>query len=371
MNAMTQENAADRAQAFEETPVAANESFAQDWLDAEKAEIADAANAVSRPRVVATMPDWTTFSQSLAEPRKGRGWRETLRSERARTAGVAAIAFGLGVFCASGVWFDGEKEKLESSNGATAVENASENELAAQNFGFGESENATPAIDSSTLRSVPTGAGVDALAAPIGNAEIAAILQGGAGSANFNDSASSANLGDSTASGDSSWRRGVDFERGLEPAATIASAERYPTWEELETNGFAAGTVAAGVPNLSVDGTPTDVASEFIATNRSYPSVNAQTAQNPNYVASADAGGYADYAGFNDGAGYRAKDAANLPTVSPELAGNSQNSGYNQVDGSENFAGFASSSSAVAPTAPNFASSSSAVAPTAPNFASS
>ncbi len=375
---MTQENAADRAQGLEET-TAANESFAQDWLDAEKTEIAEDAGVAPRPRVVATLPDWSSFSKSPVGARKGRDWREILRSEKARTVGVAAVAFGLGVFCANGAWFGGE-ERGETPKVAATIENGSENE-ASRCVGFDETKGATPAIDSSTLRSVPNAAGVDALASPIGNAEIAAILQGGAGSANFADSANSA---DSTggeiavepaASVDSNWRRGVDFERGIEPTfptAATANVERYPTWEELETNGFAGAapevpSVAetASAPNWPVASTAPTLPGATVAANSAYPDATAQTAQNwPVAV-----GESADYAGFNGDAGYQAGAASNLPPVSPELAGISQNSGYNQVDGSENFAGFQTAPTAAAATVPNFASVPNA-ASTAPNFAS-
>lgn len=414
---MTQENAADRAPGFEETTAAASDSFAQGWLDAEKTEIVEETDVASRSRVVATLPDWTTFSKAPVEPRKGWDWREILRGGKARTSGVALVAFGLGVFCASGGWLGGEKERVESPTVATTVENSSENEALLQNIGDGGTNDALTTIDSSTLRSVP---GVDALAQPIGNAEIAAILEDGAGSAGFNGSAVSASpagsvnsvnstvYADSTSVGvenavgaaanvDSSWRRGVDFERGLEASTTAsATAERYPTWEELETGGFAgAPNVAsvanvpnaattpnlpvapnaaivpntasapnlAGLPNLPV------APNAAVAANGGYPTESAQTAQYPAFVANAETGGNADYAGFSDGAGYQAAAAANLPPVAPELTGISQNSGYNQVDGSENFAGFATVPNAVAPTSSRFAAAPNAVAPTSSGFA--
>ncbi|MBQ8363637.1 MAG: hypothetical protein IJX36_06905, partial [Thermoguttaceae bacterium] len=74
----------------------------------------------------------------------------------------------------------------------------------------------------------------------------------------------------------------------------------------------------------------------------------------------------AGYAAYNGSAGYQGENAVNSNVAAPQFAGNSQNSGYNQTNGSENFAGW--------PTAtPNFASSPAPVpsfaAPAAPTGA--
>ncbi len=256
---MTQENAADRAQNFNELneTTDAVESFAQDWLAAEGLENGEEPNLAKSPRVVATLPDWSTFAESTGVARrKGWNWREILRDGRTKTTGVALAAFGLGLFCAPGGWRNGEKGANAPETAAVDVEKSAENETA---FDLAEGKTndvSLATIDSSTLRSVPNVAGVGfETQASTATARNAVSNDGGKNNGFAENAAwtgsngqywdgASANRSENgqvattdTSTGDSNWRRGVDFERGLETTtATTASAERFPTWEDLETS---------------------------------------------------------------------------------------------------------------------------------------
>ena len=424
---MTQENAADRAQNLNELneTTDAVESFAQDWLAAEGLENGEESKLAKSPRVVATLPDWSTFAESTGVARrKGWNWREILRDGRTKTTGVALAAFGLGLFCAPGGWRNGEKETNAPETAAVDVEKSGENETAFDLVEGKKNDVPLATIDSSTLRSVPNVAGVGfETQAPTATAKNAVSNDGGKNNGFVEDAAwassngqhrdgASANGSENgqiatteATTGDSNWRRGVDFERGLETTSeTTASAERFPTWEDLETNvdapsveeilnspvgadvaSFAPGStvvanapVASGLPvanNIPVvanapvasglpvaDNVPVvanaPVASGSSVANNLYSSENLGTAQNSNSWSAQAAGTSAGYAAYNGGAGYQGNNGANLNGGAPQFAGNSQNSGYNQANGSENFAGW--------PTAtPNFASSSAPV----PSFA--
>ncbi|MBR4104535.1 MAG: hypothetical protein IKK39_10800 [Thermoguttaceae bacterium] len=406
---MTQENAADRAQNLNELneTTDAVESFAQDWLAAEGLENGEESKLAKSPRVVATLPDWSTFAESTGVARrKGWNWREILRDGRTKTTGVALAAFGLGLFCAPGGWRNGEKETNAPETAAVDVEKSGENETAFDLVEGKKNDVPLATIDSSTLRSVPNVAGVGfETQAPTATAKNAVSNDGGKNNGFVEDAAwacsngqhrdgASANGSENgqiatteATTGDSNWRRGVDFERGLETTSeTTASAERFPTWEDLETNvdapsveeilnspvgadvaSFAPGStvvanapVASGLPvanNIPVVANA-PVASGSSVANNLYSSENLGTAQNSNSWSAQAAGTSAGYAAYNGGAGYQGNNGANLNGGAPQFAGNSQNSGYNQANGSENFAGW--------PTAtPNFASSSAPV----PSFA--
>ena len=401
---MTQENtAADRAQnlndAPEETTVASNESFAQDWLDAEEKERAEQTNVSSRPRLIATLPDWTAFDETKEQRKSGRNWRAALRDGKLRTTGVALAAFGLGFFCATESW-RGEKSS-ETETGVAAVE--AENGVSLES-GLGEFDDSLAAIDSSTLRSFPNSAGVDFVLQTRDDANAAAV--NGGFSANVNertnnggaangettsfDSLTVAQTSSANASreDESHWRRGVDFQRELTaPTDATANVDRFPTWNDLDSNVptvddvlnapiETAAPVAANVPTSVGDA------------NGWAASENVGVAQNSTAFATPSGGENAGYAAYNGGADYQGTNAANSNVAAPQFAGNSQNSGYNQTNGSENFAGwpttvpaptanYASTAPASAPnfastapaSAPNFASTAPAPAP-APNFAS-
>ncbi|MBQ8363374.1 MAG: hypothetical protein IJX36_05555, partial [Thermoguttaceae bacterium] len=245
---MTQENAADRAQNFNELneTTDAGESFAQDWLAAEGLENGERPTLANSPRVVATLPDWSTFAESNAAARRESwNWREILRDGRAKTTGVALAAFGLGVLCASVGWSNGENGANVPTVAAVDAEKDGESELTFDLPGSETSDAALATIDSSTLRSVPNVAGVGfetqtptatANGAVSGNWGNGGGLTENADWANSNGqnlADVSANVAESgqvatleTSTGDSSWRRGVDFERGLETSAgTTATSE--------------------------------------------------------------------------------------------------------------------------------------------------
>ena len=393
---MTQENAADRAQNLNELneTTDAAESFAQDWLAAEGLENGEESKLAKSPRVVATLPDWSTFAESTGvERRKGWNWREILRDGRTKTTGVALAAFSLGLFCAPGGWRNGEKETNAPETAAVDVEKSAENGAAFDLVEGKKNDVSLATIDSSTLRSVPNVAGVGfETPAPTATAKSAVSNDGGKNNGFVEDAAwassngqhrdgASANGSENgqiatteATTGDSNWRRGVDFERGLETTSeTTASAERFPTWEDLETNVDApsveeilnspvgAAGVGADVASFAPGSTVVanaPVASGSSVANNLYSSENLGTAQNSNSWSAQAAGTSAGYAAYNGGAGYQGNNGANLNGGAPQYAGNSQNSGYNQANGSENFAGW--------PTAtPNFASSSAPV----PSFA--
>jgi len=256
---MTQENAADRAQNLNELneTTDAAESFAQDWLAAEGLENGEESKLAKSPRVVATLPDWSTFAESTGvERRKGWNWREILRDGRTKTTGVALAAFSLGLFCAPGGWRNGEKETNAPETAAVDVEKSAENGAAFDLVEGKKNDVSLATIDSSTLRSVPNVAGVGfETPAPTATAKSAVSNDGGKNNGFVEDAAwassngqhrdgASANGSENgqiatteATTGDSNWRRGVDFERGLETTSeTTASAERFPTWEDLETN---------------------------------------------------------------------------------------------------------------------------------------
>ena len=374
---MTQENnAADRAQnlnaASEETSVASNESFAQDWLDAEAQDRAEQTNVSARPRLVATFPDWAAFGET-SDAKKGAGkWREALRSGALRTTGVATIAFGLGFLCAAGSWSGDEPEKNAESVAAVEPTNNDESGVALDS-GFGAfDDGALSAIDSSTLRSVPNSAGVGFLAQPRDDAASAVNgddwANGGetADAAHFSDLASTDALATNASwEDDSTWRRGVDFQREITTATTdaTASVDRFPTWNDLGA-GARTGADVLNAPTAPV--AANGASSVEVAGYAPSESVGGE--QNAPVFAGSSVGENAGYAAYNGSAGYQGDSAANLNGAAPQYAGNSQNSGYNQTNGSENFAGWPTT--APAPTAtPNYASV--APAPTAvPNYAS-
>ncbi len=443
---MTQENdAVDRAQefneAFNDAPVSANEAFAQDWLDASETDFAETSNASGRSRVVATLPDWTTFGGANDEKTARPRWRDVLRDGKLRTTGVALAAFGLGVFCASG--WGGDKAKSGRLDGATGLEMVVEAENGRDGLGSEINDDALAAIDSATLRSVPESSSVDLFpqadsavltngnAAVSGNWENNGVWAGSVGSANVNDwenGASSAtstgvganNLGASTVASapvggvggvggnwndESSWRRGVDFDRDAQAAPnSVASVEGFPTWDELGANvpagdaplnaplnaplETAAGVAPNGVPTVA--SSPSAAGAAFAANvpsgvgvanntvgvaNNYYPSENFAVAQNSTALGEPNVVKIADNTVYNGNAGYQGDGAGNLNGAAPQYAGNSQNSGYNQTNGSASLADFPSTapapaanyaSTAPAPTA-NYAST--APAPTA-NYAS-
>ena len=368
---MTQENnAADRAQNFndvsEETNAAANESFAQDWLNAGEKERAEQANAPARPRLVATLPDWATLSETNGERKSVGGWRGALRSGTLRTTGVAVAAFGLGFFCAAGSW-RGETAEQNATEIA-AVDEQNDGEKGAFANELGAFDDALTAIDSSTLRSVPNSAAVDFLAQPQG-ASASATVGGGfanvdawpntagapnAGAANFGDWPAAQTTASASGEDDSNWRRGVDFQRELTApvaANATASVDRFPTWNDLGAN------MPTGAGSLNA---PLGTAASVAADVRPSDGV----AQNLPVLPGTGVGESAGYAAYNGNAGYQGEEPTNSNGLAPQFAGNSQNSGYNQTNGSENFAGWpttvsapATDSASSAPTlAPNYAS---------------
>ncbi len=360
---MTQENdAAGRAQnvneSFDATTAVADESFAQDWLNAEGIENVEA-NAAPRSSVVATLPDWTTFSSGNVERRERRAWREILRGGVLRTSGVALAAFGLGFFCAIDRRSD---EPIPNDAEFVASKIDSENEKSAATLSIAADEasfDALTTIDSSTLRSVPDARSVDFIAGPNAAKDSAGsedwgsgeVLAGNVGFADANDwengggnfdagSTAPANAAAGANEGDaSSWRRGVDLRRGS--ANATANVERFPTWDELETNANA--PTFAETPNLS-NGIATSVAPNGATPavvgvgNNYYPSENRGATRDSNVVAAPNVENNVDYIAYGGNAGYRPANVANLTGDATQFAGNSQNSGYNQVDGSENFA---------------------------------
>ena len=373
---MTQQNdAAERAQnvnePFDAATDVADESFAQEWLNAEGIGNAEEANVAPRSQVVATLPDWTTFSNRNDERRERWDWREILSGGVLRTSSVALAAFGLGVFCATG-WRGDETAAVDAEIVANETDLRSENAISFENAADETSLGALATIDSTTLRSEPNAKSGEFGAQPNGAEDGAVSVNWGinvastenVGSANVNDSASagvgnwedSANASWAT---DSNWRRGVDFQRDLEASANLTmNAERFPTWNDLEANANA--PTVADILNSPIE-TRTSVASDNasvpVAGNGLVASDNASVPVAGNVV---DNVGYAAY---NNNADYQAADVANLTDGATQFAGNSQNSGYNQVNGSENFA----DRSTVPTPAANFAS----VAPTsAANFAS-
>ena len=267
---MTQENAADRAQKINELDEATDavESFAQDWLATEEFENAELATAASSSRVVATLPDWSTFASATGTRREGGIWREFWLRGRLKTTGVALAAFGLGVLCASDGWRNGEKEADAPAFAAVDAEKDLENRTTFETLEEGASVVALAPIDSSTLRSIPNVDNVGfetqptpatlngALSVNWGNDGASAEnvgwgdlngRNGGDASGNLGANGAMATLG---AADDSNWRRGVDFEREVE---TPASSDRFPTWEDLATN--ASGNVvenAAFAPGSTV-----------------------------------------------------------------------------------------------------------------------
>ncbi len=392
---MTQENnAADRAQEFNdvsvETTAASNESFAQDWLDAEEKERVGETDATSRPRFIATLPDWTVWGKTNDEKKRRGDWREILRNGKLRTTGVALAAFGLGVLCASGIWNDEKSEKNDLDVAAVDRTLDAEDDVLLEN-GIGETNDASLAsIDSSTLRSVPNPADVDFLSRSFDGADAAtenAVVSDVWGDANVwgnngveanvngranGEVATAADAGgfadltstqtaapNAVGNGDSNWRRGVDFQRDVEtPSVATANVDRFPTWDDLGANVPTVADVLNSpleTPSPSVAASSNDV----VANNYYTSENNWGVAQNAAVAANPSVGENADYAAYNGNAGYRQADAANLNGDVPQFAGNSQNSGYNQTDGSENFAGWPTS----VPTANYVADAS--VAPTA------
>ena len=380
---MTQENdAADRAQHFndasEETTVASNESFAQDWLDAEEKERAEQTSVASRPRLVATLPDWTAFSETNDERKKGGNWRVALQNGKLRTTGVAALAFGLGFLCATGSWRGETSDKNADDVAAVERQNDGENGASPED-GFGElNDNLSVSFDASTLRGVPNAASVDFIAQAQDDALATTADDGGFpdvnGWANNGETAGFSDLTVSqapsaTAEGvdDSNWRRGVDFQRELTTStdAAAANVDRFPTWSDLDAN---LPTVADAL-NSPLEPAATNVpdASNIADANRSFPSENVGGAQNSPVLAEPSVGESVGYAAYNGNDDYQRNSEANLSGAAPQFAGNSQNSGYNQPNGSENFAGWPAPAPAPAPAA-NFATS--APAPAA-SFATS
>ncbi|MBP3532203.1 MAG: hypothetical protein J6K25_13685 [Thermoguttaceae bacterium] len=390
---MTQENdAADRAQnindASEETTAAANESFAQDWLDAEEKERAEQRSVASRPRFVATTPDWSTFSESRDERKRVGSWRDALRDGKLRTTGVALAAFGLGFFCAAGIWRGEAAERNATDVAAVDAQVDAEN-AASLESGFGEfDDDSLASIDASTLRSVPETTSVDFISQAQGgaaNGGLTASVNDWANNVGTADFAGSTAAQEPTANAggdDSSWRRGVDFQRELTaPVDSTAQVDSFPTWNDLGANL----PTVADVLNAPIESAP----AANVAANGYSPSENAVVAQNSAPFSSPVAGENTGYAAYNGSAGYQGENAVNSNVAAPQLAGNSQNSGYNQTNGSENFAGWpttvsvpASNFASVAPgnsstapvPAPNFASVAPSNSPTAPasasNFAS-
>ncbi len=373
---MTQENdAVGRAQnineSFDAATDDARETFAQDWLNAEGTENVEA-NAAPRSAVVATLPDWTTFASGNVERRERRGWREILRGGAFRTSGVALAAFGLGVFCAT-IWPSGESKPNDPKFAATEIETGSENVETSQNAATDEASlGALTTIDSSTLRSVPNARSVDFIAQPsstknainsadLGNGEVLAGNVGSAGSNGWGNGVGG-DLAESTApldpasnarwNDDSSWRRGVDFQRGLENSAT-ANVERFPTWDELETSANAPtvaetfdapnGSSTLGAPNETISAETANVnlgtGTTAVADN-GFLNKNSSASLNSTAVATLSGENSAGYVGYNNNVGGQGANVANLNGGTPRFAGNSQNSGYNQVNGSENFAGW-------------------------------
>ena len=400
---MTQNNdAADRAQEFNdvsvETTVAANESFAQDWLDAEEKERAEQTNAAPRSRVVATLPDWTTFGATTDE-KKGRDWRGLWRSGALRTTGVALAAFGLGAWCASGNWRDESSADDASAVAVVDSENNGENGVSTENALGSLNDDALASIDSSTLRSVPNSTSVgfapETSAGSFGAALPAAAVEGGGeenadvalnadvstnGDAeNGNWAASQAPTANASWTTDSNWRRGVDFQREIEaPSDATASVDRFPTWDDLGAN---APTVA-DILNAPLETTASvetnapiaeNASANVAVANRFSLNENGAAAQNSTAFAEPSVGGNNDFAVYSGNAGYPGGGATNLNGGAPQFAGNSQNSGYNQTNGFGNFAGSPTAASNAAAsvsasTAPNYAS----VAPVSPtpNYAS-
>ena len=381
---MTQENdAADRAQEFNdvsvETTVASNESFAQDWLEAEEKERAEQSSASPRSRLVATLPDWTTFGKTENEKKRRGDWRAILRNGKLRTTGVALAAFGLGVWCASG-FGDGEKA-AQVELGVAEVESASDVENGVWlESGIGDLSDASPAsIDSSTLRSVPNSADVGFISRTRGETGASTASDGALTNVNdwVNNNVVSANVESgtfdsfpqtSTASAgredESNWRRGVDFQRNVEaPASATASVDRFPTWDELGANRPTVSDILSSPIASSAPAAANAQENESVA-NNSYLSENAGFAQDSSALAASNVGGSVDYAAYNEDADYQNGAAENLNVATPQFAGNSQNSGYNQTAGSENFAGWPTTAPA---PAPNYATN--APAPT-PNYAS-
>ncbi|MBQ7111918.1 MAG: hypothetical protein IJO06_11975 [Thermoguttaceae bacterium] len=464
---MTQQNdAAERAQnvnePFDAATDVADESFAQEWLNAEGIGNAEEAPVAPRSQVVATLPDWTTFSNRTDERRERWDWREILSGGVLRTSSVALAAFGLGVFCATG-WRGDETAAVDAEIVANETELRNENADSFENAADETSLGALATIDSTTLRSEPNAKSGEFGAQPNAAENGAVSVNWGInvastkndGSANVNDSADagagnwedSANASWAT---DSNWRRGVDFQRDLEASANLTTnAERFPTWNDLEANanaptvatngggalnsaafpvasngGFASDRAAfsnatnggiapdsAAFPNAANGGITLDSAAFPVASNggiapdsAAFPvasnggitpdSAAFPVASNGGFASDSAAfpvatnGGGAQgettlpgvggYAAYNNNADYRNADVANLTGVAPQFAGNSQNSGYNQVNGSENFADRATVLSPIAPIpTPNYAPVASAPAPNyvsvastpAPNYA--
>ena len=435
---MTQQNdAAERAQnvnePFDAATDVADESFAQEWLNAEGIGNAEEAPVAPRSQVVATLPDWTTFSNRTDERRERWDWREILSGGVLRTSSVALAAFGLGVFCATG-WRGDETAAVDAEIVANETELRNENADSFENAADETSLGALATIDSTTLRSEPNAKSGEFGAQPNAAENGAVSVNWGInvastkndGSANVNDSADagagnwedSANASWAT---DSNWRRGVDFQRDLEASANLTTnAERFPTWNDLEANanaptvatngggalnsaafpvasngGFASDRAAfsnatnggiapdsAAFPNAANGGITLDSAAFPVASNGGFASdsaafpvaTNGGGAQGETTLP-----GVGGYAAYNNNADYRNADVANLTGVAPQFAGNSQNSGYNQVNGSENFADRATVLSPIAPIpTPNYAPVASAPAPNyvsvastpAPNYAS-
>ncbi len=371
---MTQENdAADRAQnvndASEET-TAANESFAQDWLDAEEKERAEQRSVAARPRFVATTPDWSTFSESRDERKRVGSWRDALRDGKLRTTGVALAAFGLGFFCAAGIW-RGEAAERNATDVAAVDSQVDGENVASLESGFGEfDDDSLASIDASTLRSVPETTSVDFISQAQGgaaNGGLTASVNDWSNNGGAGDFAGSTAAQEPTANAggdDSSWRRRVDFQRELTaPVDSTAQVDSFPTWNDLGANL----PTVADVLNAPIESAP----AANVAANGYSPSENAVVAQNSAPFSSPVAGENAGYAAYNGSAGYQGENAVNSNVAAPQFAGNSQNSGYNQTNGSENFAGWPTT---VSVPAPNFASVAPGNSPTAPasapNFAS-
>ena len=390
---MTQQNdAAERAQnvnePFDAATDVADESFAQEWLNAEGIGNAEEAPVAPRSQVVATLPDWTTFSNRTDERRERWDWREILSGGVLRTSSVALAAFGLGVFCATG-WRGDETAAVDAEIVANETELRNENADSFENAADETSLGALATIDSTTLRSEPNAKSGEFGAQPNAAENGAVSVNWGInvastkndGSANVNDSADagagnwedSANASWAT---DSNWRRGVDFQRDLEASANLTTnAERFPTWNDLEANANAPTVATNGGGALNSAAFPVASNGGFASDSAAFPvATNGGGAQGETTLP-----GVGGYAAYNNNADYRNADVANLTGVAPQFAGNSQNSGYNQVNGSENFADRATVLSPIAPIpTPNYAPVASAPAPNyvsvastpAPNYAS-